>query len=433
MAKIKSNMVGIITCPEGKAREDFWLDSAVNNLSNLRLGVRVSKTGSKKWMARFRVGGSGTKDRRVTLGGYGNPKNGLLDYRAAVSKAVQMHAELQDGKDPAAVKKNQKQKRITAGNNVAWLLAEWLKRHCVKLKPHTADNYKQILTTHLMPEIGDMPFGSITKRDMIDALENIQDASSAKMAERVRIYATCFFNWAQKADLIEVPPTFNLPTFAKQIERERILSDDEIRAIWTAADAYREDSSFGDLIKLLFLTGQRRNEIATMQRADINLAKARYTIPGERNKSGRLHDVPLSPQSQRIIGLRLDDEYEYLFPASAARYAGKNSPDLIKRDKPMSGWSKMKKQLDQASGVTGWHLHDIRRTVGTNLAELEVPRLTISRILNHKEGGVTSIYDRHGYFKEKLAALDLWARRLDEILKLESIDNVVNLVTQNRA
>ena len=87
----------------------------------------------------------------------------------------------------------------------------------------------------------------------------------------------------------------------------------------------------------------------------------------------------------------------------------------------------MKKQLDEMSGVTDWRLHDIRRTVGTNLAELEVPRLTISRILNHKEGGVTSIYDRHSYFKEQLAALELWGRRLDQILTPDGGENVVPL------
>ena len=87
----------------------------------------------------------------------------------------------------------------------------------------------------------------------------------------------------------------------------------------------------------------------------------------------------------------------------------------------------MKKQLDEMSGVTDWRLDDIRRTVGTNLAELEVPRLTISRILNHKEGGVTSIYDRHSYFKEKLAALELWGRRLDQIQTPDGGENVVPL------
>ena len=90
----------------------------------------------------------------------------------------------------------------------------------------------------------------------------------------------------------------------------------------------------------------------------------------------------------------------------------------------------MKKQLDKISGVTDWRLYDIRRTVGTNLAELEVPRLTISRILNHKEGGVTSIYDRHSYFKEKLAALELWGRRLDQILTPDGGENVVPLPTR---
>ena len=87
----------------------------------------------------------------------------------------------------------------------------------------------------------------------------------------------------------------------------------------------------------------------------------------------------------------------------------------------------MKKGLDELSGVTDWRLHDIRRTVGTGLAELEVPRLTISRVLNHKEGGVTSIYDRYSYFKEKLAALELWGRRLDQILTPGGSKNVVQL------
>ena len=141
--------------------------------------------------------------------------------------------------------------------------------------------------------------------------------------------------------------------------------------------------------------------------------------------------MPLSSQALRIIKPRLlDEEYDHLFPALRARFVDINTPNMTALDKPMSGWAKMKKQLDEISGVTDWRLHDIRRTVGTNLAELEVPRLTISRILNHKEGGVTSIYDRHSYFKEKLSALELWGRRLDQILNPGSGDNVVPLPTR---
>ena len=150
-----------------------------------------------------------------------------------------------------------------------------------------------------------------------------------------------------------------------------------------------------------------------MCRQDIHLDKVRYTIPAGRNKSGRSHDVPLSAQALRIIKPRLDENCAYLFPASRARFIDINTPDMITLDKPMSGWDKMKKQLDEMGGVSDWRLHDIHRTVSNNLAELEVPRLTISRILSHKEGGVTSTYDQHSYFKEKLAALELWGRQLD--------------------
>jgi len=156
----------------------------------------------------------------------------------------------------------------------------------------------------------------------------------------------------------------------------------------------------------------------------------RYTIPVERNKSGRTRDVPLSPQAIRIIKPRLSEEYVHIFPAARVRYAGIDAPDMIALDKPMSGWTKMKKGLDEISGLADWRLHDVRRTVGTGLAELEVPRLTISRVLNHKEGGVTLIFDRHSYFKEKLATLELWGRRLDQILNSGSGDNVVPLPTR---
>ena len=433
MAIIKANMVGTLSCPNGKDREDYWLEGSVAGLNNLRLGVRVSRTGTKKWMARYRVGGRGSKDRRLMLGTYGAPKHGFMDYKSAVKEACKIHIDTDDGLDPAARKKHETRKRLTGGKDVAWLLDEWIKRHCDEnVKPQTTENYRQILTTHLLPQCVDMPIGSITKRDIIDVLDNIKDEASADMAERVRLYASAMFNWAASEDIIDIPPTYSLKARAKRRSRERTLTDDEIRAIWKACGEYRRgESTYGPFIRMLIITGQRRSEIATMRRADIDLDKSRYSIPAERNKSGRSHDVPLSPQALRIIKPRLlDEEYDHLFPASRARFVDINTPNMTALDKPMAGWSKMKKQLDEISGVTGWRLHDIRRTVGTNMAELKVPRLTISRILNHKEGGVTSIYDRHSYLEEKLAALELWGRRLDQILTPDGGENVVPLPTR---
>ena len=170
-----------------------------------------------------------------------------------------------------------------------------------------------------------------------------------------------------------------------------------------------------------------------MQRDEIDLEKLCYTIPTWRNKSARTHEVPLSPRAIRIITQRLDHEYDHIFPGARADFSiydhqrGFKTHKYITLDQPMDGWSKLKKHLDELIGVTDWTQHDIRRTVGTSLAELEVPRLTISRVLNHQEGGVTSIYDRHSYFKEKLAALELWGRRLDQILTPDGGENIVPL------
>ena len=432
MPTVKSNMVGALRTNADKAQEDYWIEGSVAGLNNLTLGVRVSRTGTKNWMARYRVGGRGSSYRRLMLGTYGDPKHGFMDYKSAVKEACKIHIDTDDGLDPAVIKKHETRKRLTGGKDVAWLLDEWIKRHCNEnVKQKTTENYQQILTTHLLPQCVDMPISSITKRDIIDVLDNIKDEASAGMAERVRLYASAMFNWAASEDIIDVPPTYALKAQAKIQSRERVLSDDEVRAVWKACGEYRRgESSYGPFIRMLIITGQRRSEIAAMCRQNIDLDKVRYTIPAERNKSGRSHDVPLSTQALRIIKPRLDENCAHLFPASRARFVDINTPDMILLDKPMSGWGKMKKQLDEMSGVTDWRLHDIRRTVGTNLAELEVPRLTISRILNHKEGGVTSIYDRHSYFKEKLAALELWGRRLDQILTPDGGENVVPLPTR---
>ena len=391
------------------------------------LALRVYASGTKSWGVRYRSGGRGSAWSRQTLGPFE-----ALDNRAARSKAADIYKRVAEGGDPAHEAKHETEKRLTGGKDIAWLLDEWIERHCTEnVKPKTTENYKQILTTHLLPQCGSRSIGSITKRDMIDTLDRIKEDASAGMAERVRLYAAAMFNWAASEDIIDIPPTYNLKARAKKRSRERTLSDDEIRAIWKACGEYRRgESSYGPFIRMLIVTGQRRSEIAAMRRAEIDLEKLRYMIPAERNKSGRTHDVPLSPQAIRIIKPRLNEEYDHIFPAARAMYAGIDTPDMIALDKPMSGWAKMKKGLDKLSGVIDWTQHDICRTVGTNLAELEVPRLTISRILNHKEGGVTSIYDRHSYFKEKLAALELWGRRLDQILTPDGGENVVPLPTR---
>ena len=406
---------------------DYW------DRNTSGLVIRVNVDGSKTWAIRYRSGGRDSKRYRMKIGTF--PEMNLTDARKAAR--VQIRKSL-SGHDPAAEKKHETQKRLTGGNDVTWLVDKWIEDFCLtNCKPKTISTYKQILDTHLLPRVGTIPISSISKRDMIDALTDIKEKNNAGMAERVRRYANTMFNWATSEDIIDVPPTYKLKARAPKTSRERVLNVEEIRKIWMACDVFRDgQTSYGSFIQMLFLTAQRRNEIALMQRDEIDLEKSCYTIPAWRNKSARTHEVPLSPRAIRIITQRLDHEYDHIFPGARADFSiydhqrGLKTHKYITLDQPMDGWSKLKKHLDKLSGVNDWTQHDIRRTVGTNLAELEVPRLTISRILNHKEGGVTSIYDRHSYFKEKLAALELWGLRLDQILTPDGGENVVPLPTR---
>ena len=109
MPTIKSKMVGVLRTNTDKAQEDYWIEGSVSGLSNLTLGVRVSRTGTKKWMARYRVGGRGSSYRRVMLGTHGNPKSGFMDYKAAVKEAFEIHIAAAEGEDPAAAKQHETQ------------------------------------------------------------------------------------------------------------------------------------------------------------------------------------------------------------------------------------------------------------------------------------------------------------------------------------
>jgi len=212
------------------------------------LVLRANVDGSKTWAVRYRSGGRDSKRYRMKIGTF--PEMGLTEAR----KSARVHiGKSLSGENPAAAKKHETQKRITGGKDIAWLLDEWIKRHCNEnVKPKTTDNYRQILTTHFLPQCADMPISSITKRDIIDVLDNIKDEASAGMAERVRLYASAMFNWAASEDIIDVPPTYALKARAKIQSRERVLSDNELRAVWKACGEYRRgESSYGLFISCI--------------------------------------------------------------------------------------------------------------------------------------------------------------------------------------
>ena len=244
-------------------------------------------------------------------------------------------------------------------------------------------------------------------------------------------YLKTFFAWAADEELIEASPASAVKPLADEVKRDRVLGDSEIIAIWRACG---ELGAFGRAFRFMLATGQRRTEVGEMTWSEINRGQRLWTLPRERTKADRAHEVPLNELAMTII-----DECPKLndFIFSTGRGATATGAAT-----PIAGWSKAKAALDRLAMdklreiatergddpptvFPGWRLHDLRRSAATNLAKLGVDRIVISKLLNHAEGGVTGIYDRHARDPEKRMAMDLWGARLRAIIDGAVDTNVV--------
>ncbi|MBA2304359.1 MAG: site-specific integrase [Acidobacteria bacterium] len=236
-------------------------------------------------------------------------------------------------------------------------------------------------------------------RDLIDDVA----ARAPIMANRVLALVRKMFNFGIERDWLEVNPCHMVKRAAAERQRDRVLSDDEVRAMWKALDD--EDTVIAAVFRLRLLTAQRGGEVLGAQWREIDLASAWWTIPAERSKNGLAHRVPLSPQAVKVLkALRsITGDSEWVFPSpkkegAAIAHAQKAIERVVRR-----------------SGVE-FRGHDLRRTAASLMVGAGVSRLVVSKILNHVETGVTAVYDRHSYDLEKRAALDYWGRRLEAIV-----------------
>ena len=360
--------------------------------------LRVTSMGHKSWVLYYRVHG---RNRRLTLGSY--PAIKLDVARKLAREALERVAE---GGDPAAEKKAAKQRGSKQDERFEAVVELFVEKYA---KQHTRGwaETARIFKKYVNPKWGSRHIADITRHDVIELLDDMVGGGAPIMANRTLAAIRKLYNWCLDRGLVEATPAARIRAPGKETQRERTLSDDEIKAIWEACPAL--GYPFGPLVRLLLVTAQRREEVAGMRWSDIDLEAALWTLPREMTKADRVHEVPLSPLAREIIGA-LKQGGVYLLTSGR------------RGDKPVSGFSVAKRRLDKLSGVTGWRLHDLRRTAGTNMARLKVADSTISRVMNHAEGGVTRIYRRYGYLDEKRDALDKWSDRLATILSFGSSD-----------
>jgi integrase len=284
---------------------------------------------------------------------------------------------------------------------------EYLTREGQKLR--TGSSREATLRRLVFPEIGNQPIHTLRRSQLARLLDKIEDENGERSADIVLAYLSRVFNWhAGRSDEFRTPIVRGMRRRnTKEHARNRFLNDDELRSVWKTADT----GPFGCFIKILLLTGARRGEVAAMSWKEINGAE--WALPAARNKTKVDLIRPLSAAAQRVL-------------SHLPKLAGTDFVFSIDGHSALGGFTRRKRVLDQSSGVTGWTLHDLRRTARSLMSRAGVPSEHAEKCLGHTIGGVKGIYDRHTYFNEMALAYESLATLIEQIVNPHT--NVVALV-----
>jgi integrase len=348
----------------------------------------VQPSGTKSWAVRYRHNGA---TRKFTLGSH--PAIDLKAARALAGKALRAAAE---GRDPGQEKA---QARAASADTIDRAVAQFIERHCKrKNRPRTAQETERLLRLHVMPRWRGRAVSSITRRDVLDVLDRVVDAGAPIAANRVLAATRKLFNWLLARDIIATSPCAGVKPPTDERSRDRVLDDKEVRAVWLTAEEI--GWPFGAMVKVLVLTGQRRDEVARMEWSEIDFGDKLWTLPRERVKNDEKHEVPLSGAAIAVL-------------KSVPRIAGSRYVFTTNGKAPSSGYSKGKRRLDALlSDMPPWRLHDLRRTTASGMARLGINLPVIEKVLNHASGsfaGIVGVYQKHGFSQEKRRALEAWA------------------------
>jgi integrase len=273
-----------------------------------------------------------------------------------------------------------------------------------------ADRRRAEFDRHVLPTLGARPVGEIKRSEIVALLDRIEDNSGPGAAHTTLAHISKLFSWhAARSDDFRSPIVRGMGRLkSSDSARDRVLSDEELQVLWSAT---AEGGPFDRYIRFLLLTATRRNEAANATRAEV--AGDIWTIPSERYKTGVEHVVPLSPAALALLaGVR----------------TRATAPPYFFGPVPIIGFSRRKAELDRASGVGDWVLHDLRRTARSLMSRAGVSADIAERCLGHVIPGVRGVYDRHEYLDEKRQAFEALAAQIERIMNPQP--NVVAIGTK---
>jgi integrase len=390
--KLTAKVVNLLTLPPGKT-DVIHFDDAMPGF-----GYRLRQSASGKllrsWVCQYRRAGT---TRRLLLG-----SAEVVGAEAAREAAKKALGAVALGQDPQGERADRRDAdKLTLRKTVDEFLA--VKRR--ELRPRSYVETERYLTStrYFGPILG-LALDTITRRDVATCIVRIARESGNPAATQARAKLSGLFSWAMTMGMVETNPVIGTHEPAASKSRDRVLSDIELAAIWNACG----DDEFGKIAKLLILSGCRRQEIGGMCWSEFSPDGTKWTLPSERSKNHRALTLPVMPMMRAII-----DTVPKL--ASREQLFGERA------DRGFTKWDVGKHDLDQRTGIADeWHLHDVRRSVATRMADLGVQPHIIEAVLNHQSGskrGVAGIYNKSPYEREVRNALATWH---DHILALVS-------------
>jgi integrase len=337
----------------------------------------------------------------MTLGNY--PAMTLAEAHKAHAEARE---KLEKGTDPGHVIVNERIEDRKAPT-VKMLIEEYLEKWAKPRKRSWKED-ERILMKDIIPAWGDLKAKDITRRDVIRLLDDISDRGAPIQANRTLACVRKMLNFAVNRDILQTSPCVAIQAPAQENRRDRILTEDEILTFWQWLDTRARMAEGTKLaLKLQLVTGQRKGEIVSARWDELDLNGKMWTIPPEKAKNGMAHRVPLSEMAIEILETlkELCGDSQWLFPSP--RGDKSITPEAVDHALRRPGSDDL---------VITFVPHDLRRTAASLMTGMGISRLVVSKILNHMERGITAVYDRHSYDKEKRQALEAWGRRLKTII-----------------
>jgi integrase len=398
MPRIRLTKSAIDALPTSQSDEVYW-DAGCPGF-----GVKVTPKGRKVFIVLYRTGGAGSRLRKYTIGPYGRVT--LHQARVAAQKVFAAKLE---GRDPAAEKRAAR-RRIVA-DRVEDVLETFIAQRLSQNR--SGDEIARLLRREVGKPWSGRSIHEISKRDVVEVVTAIEQRGAPVAANKALKAIKTFLRWCVGRAVLDQSPAEGVPLPSKEVARDRVLDDSELAQVILAAR--KIGGPYGGIVELLALTGQRREEVAGLQWEELNLAQRIWTLPKSRTKNEKAHVIHLSEQSMAVL-TGADWPAPYMFSLLGT--------------KPFQEFSRAKRRLDELSGVTGWRLHDLRRSCVSGMARLGIAPHIADKILNHQAGiisGVAAVYQRHDFLAERRTVVEKWGAHIGGVLAMMSQEGRIDL------